>query len=253
MLRFLFENIRCARHNFKSLKKFSLHYWAGRWIVRDGSVSMKFDHYPFLAFFEIEGYLQKWREPFGPGSVVIDAGSCKGEFSVYAAKKVGANGRVVVMEPDPASMEETKRSIQLNDCSAQCTFLEKGLWDSPATLKFKAGFSSCSKVVIGTDESEQGVITIETESLVSLVASEKLERLDFVKMDIEGAEIQAVSVLNSLPLGMRPRFSIASYHIVDGTKTALVLESMLSELGYSNCTGNASHLTTYGSQDGFDY
>lgn len=253
MLRFLYENIRCARHNFKSLKKFSLHYWAGRWVVSDGSVSMKFEHYPFLAFFEIEGYLQKWREPFGPGSVVIDAGSCKGEFSVYAAKKVGANGRVVVMEPDPESMEETKRSIQLNDCGAQCIFLAKGLWDSPATLKFKAGFSSSSKVVVGANESDRGVIAIETESLVSLVASEKLDRLDFVKMDIEGAEIQAVSVLNELPAGMKPRLSIASYHIVDGAKTAAALESMFSEMGYSTCTGNASHLTTYGSKEGFDF
>jgi len=59
-----------------------------------------------------------------------------------------------------------------------------------------------------------------------------LERLDFVKKDIEGVEIEALEGSLSLLSSHKPRFAIASYHLRDGRRTAETLEQMFRSAGY---------------------
>jgi len=96
------------------------------------------------------------------------------------------------------------------------------------------------------------MIEIDVLSLPSLVEKYKMERLDLVKMDIEGAELQAMAGAQQLPSHLKPRYSIASYHIVDGRRTAEVLTEVFAALGYHAQTGNPRHLTTWASPTPID-
>ena len=112
---------------------------------------------------------------------------------------------------------------------------------------FSAGDSDTSQVVDlkDGDSVPSNSMKIDTESLTSLVERCRLSNLDFVKMDIEGAEIEAIQGAAKLPAHFRPRYAIASYHIVKGQKTAAILPELFSHLGYETCSGNVRHLTTY--------
>jgi FkbM family methyltransferase len=246
------EFARCARHNLLHLRVFGISYGGGLWRARDRDVSMVFPYYPYLAFYEIEGYLNQGRWRPQPGMTVIDAGGCFGEFSIYASKCVGPRGRVLILEPDPQNIERAKEVFRLNGNPSNIEIVPAGLWKQRGTVRFRAGHGSDS--AIDSDAAPDAasgratggdVIEIPTHSLASLTSEYKLDRIDLVKMDIEGAELDAVAGVADLPPNLRPRFAIASYHVVAGRRTADALAEIFPGLGFHCRTGYPDHLTTW--------
>src|SRR3954447_21190612 len=97
--RALSERIRVAKHNWLDGVGFRLRYRRGWWDVRtaDGE-RFRFPYNPYSVFFETEGYLAPRQWKLEPGMVILDAGACYGEFSLYASRRVGPSGRVLMME-----------------------------------------------------------------------------------------------------------------------------------------------------------
>ena len=254
----LYEHGRAARHNRLHLDRFRMRYLPARdppaWRVRDGrGVELLFDRYPYLACHDIEGYLAGGARGGirpGPGQTVVDAGGCFGEFTLFASQCVGPAGRVLMLEPDPRNLAVARHYLDLNGSPPNVEIVPAGLWDRQTTLRFHAGHDATSSVLEDGDDAPAGdVIEIPTHSLASLAETYHLERLDLVKMDIEGAELNAIEGLVNLPAALRPRFAIASYHFVDGPddprRTWQLLEPRLRELNYSVETGNPRHMTTW--------
>jgi hypothetical protein len=59
-----------------------------------------------------------------------------------------------------------------------------------------------------------------------------ISRIDFIKMDIEGAEIQAMQGAIHVLKKFKPNLAIASYHIVDNKPTYLWLENFFKAINY---------------------
>ena len=72
-----------------------------------------------------------------------------------------------------------------------------------------------------------------------------LQRLDLIKMDIEGAEIQAVRGAVGTLTRLRPHLAIASYHLVDGRPTHLSLGAEMAAVGYSSHTVHGADTITH--------
>ena len=229
------------------LKLFRVKYRRGQWYVRNGNIELVFDYYPYLAFYDIEGYLRDGQIKIEKGMTVIDAGGCNGEFSLYAAKCVGSAGRVIMLEPDPKNVDIARRNMALNGNPSNLEIVPAGLWNTRGVLQFTAGQSAESTMVFDSTAgvSSSDVIEIKTLTLPDIVQDCRLERLDFIKMDIEGAEIEAIESAKALPARFAPRYSIASYHIRDAVPTWIRLEKMLTAMGYQCTTGYPRHLTTW--------
>ncbi len=243
------EFIRCTRHNIRHLKMFRISFDGTHWHVRDREgLDLLFPFYPYLTALEMEGYFRQGAWRIEPGSTVLDAGACYGEFALYAARKVGAGGRVLMLEPDEANLRIAQKVFELNGgLPPQVEILKVGLWRAPGELSFSAGNGPVSTIAdlsdTTTDTSKLQKIAVE--SLPSLVEKHKLKRLDFVKMDIEGAEIEVMDAARSVTEALRPRFSIASYHVRDGKKASQTLEPMFRSYGYDVQTGFELHPTTW--------
>jgi FkbM family methyltransferase len=243
--KYLWELARCTRHNLLHLRKFRLSYRGGVWYVTDGDVELKFPYYPYIPFYDIEGYLNEGRWSPQPGMTVLDAGGCNGEFALYAAKRVGPGGRVLMLEPDPKNIEVAKRVFEMNGNPSNLEIVPVGLWSKPDKLRFSAISDATSAVAKDATAGDANTIEIDVHSLPSLAREMNLSRLDMVKMDIEGAELEAISALPDMPPGLRPSFAIASYHVVDGRRTADVLPELFRRVGYACRTGHPQHLTTW--------
>ena len=244
----LYEFARCTRHNWLHLHRFSIGYRGDDlWTIRHNQGELRSTTYPYLAMHDIEGYMKNGEWSLEPGMVVVDAGGCLGEFTLYASQCVGETGRVIMLEPDAANIEQAARNFAANGNPSNITVLKAGLWNAKGTIRFTTGLSAQSSIVDETTPAGGGkIVEIPTTTLADLVTDLNLSRLDFVKMDIEGAELEAISAAKLLPAGMKPRYAIASYHLRDGVPTAGRMEQMLGELGYQTASGNPRHLTTWG-------
>jgi FkbM family methyltransferase len=248
--RLVFEHARCAKHNWRDLKHFRVRYTgaAGYEVSTPSGIRLRFAHYPYLAFHDIEGYIRQGEWPPQPGMTVVDAGGCYGEFALYAARCVGPAGRVLMLEPDPANIEMARAVFALNGNPPNLEIVPAGLWREPGKLRFNAGHDAQSALSVGDEtRADRSTIEIDVHSLPSLAERYGLKRLDFVKMDVEGAELEVIAGARSLPPSLRPRYAIASYHVVNGRPTADALPELFAGLGYRCERGYPNHLTTWAS------
>ncbi|HEX4795446.1 MAG TPA: FkbM family methyltransferase [Humisphaera sp.] len=251
----MIERLRCAKHNWLDGVSFRVGYRGGIYEVRtEDGLKFRFPFNPYTSFYEIGGYLAEGEWELEPGMWVIDAGGERGEFALYAARKVGSSGGVIMLEPDPQSRAIAEQAFAANGGKPDnLVVLSQGLWSKPGTLKFAAGLGGSSVLVdAGTEVAASAksagatMMDLEVHSLQSLVESLKLPRLDFVKMDIEGAEIEAVEGSGTVLEQFKPRLAIASYHIREGKKTSELLEPLFRQHHYQTRTGFPGHPTTYG-------
>ena len=188
----------------------------------------------------LAGYLA--RRPLRPGDTVVDCGAYIGEFTLYAAAAVGRRGTVVAFEPDPAIFKSLEANIALNGFG-NIKAVNKGVWRESGELKFVGdnikGYSFMAA------EADENAIKVPVVSLDAELPRLGLGKVDFIKMDVEGAEIEAVKGAEKTLRAGAPSLAIASYHLVDGRKSYAALENILASFGYAAETGHPQHLTTY--------
>lgn len=251
-IRTLLESLRCTKHNLLDRPSFNVSFKNGCYHVRTAdNRQMRFRRNPYLAFYQVTaGYLRDSAWPLTEGMSVIDAGACDGEFALYSSRCVGRTGRVLALEPDPASFRCLRETFDLNGgVPPNVELLPVGLWKHTSELAFSGGLHLASQLLEAADDTtgHSRSISIPVLSLPDLVSRYGLTRLDFVKMDIEGAEIEAIEGAGSVLSILKPRFAIASYHRRNGRPTADKLEQMFRESGYDSTTGFPEHMTTYAS------
>jgi FkbM family methyltransferase len=193
--------------------------------------------------FHLEGYELHYR--IQPGDVVIDGGGFQGVFTLYAAMKAGPTGRVVVFEPDERLARLLEKNVRLNQLT-NVTIVRKGLWSEEATLRFDAR-GNTSRLELEAGPSHL-IATVPVTSLDREVARLGLDRVNFIKMNIEGAEIEAVAGCLQTMQRCAPSFAIASDHIRDGEPTARRVIERLKARGYEAFSDYPQHLTVYGSK-----
>lgn len=148
------------------------------------------------------------------GDYVIDAGGCWGDNALYFADAVGERGRVYSFEFARENLEVFRRNVDLNPhLSQRIDVVERALWGTsgevvnysplgPATSMFK------DRQGDRIQDPEQ----VTTISMDDFVNERGLPRLDFIKMDIEGVELNALKGAEGSLRAFRPRLAIALYH-----------------------------------------
>lgn len=68
------------------------------------------------------------------------------------------------------------------------------------------------------------------------VVKNNIKKLDFIKMDIEGSELEALEGSVDTIESLKPNFAIASYHIVDGEATYVKVEEFFKKMNYPHKT-----------------
>jgi len=163
--------------------------------------------------------------------VVLDAGANCGHLSIFFSKLVGKNGLVYAFEPDTFNIERINTNIKLNkDLSNNIKIEELLLWNENKLVDFyEAGTVGSSAIWIpDTDK----CVKKEAIRIDDWVTKNNIQKLDFIKMDIEGAEIEALEGCIQTIQNLKPNFAIASYHIVDGEATYIKVEEFFKKRNY---------------------
>jgi FkbM family methyltransferase len=132
-----------------------------------------------------------------PGMVFLDGGANEGVYTVFASARVGTKGRVIAVEPSPREMERLKRNVALNDMSnidlVEAALSDRlGFVDLTLAEQEHAGENTLGAFIYD-GRSAVDTKTVAAVTLDKLVAEHDLRRLDVVKLDLEGAELRALS------------------------------------------------------------
>jgi FkbM family methyltransferase len=148
-----------------------------------------------------------------PGDVVLDVGGCWGDTALYFASLVGSSGKVFTFEFDPESLAVLRANLNLNpELASRIEVIEEALWDrSGETLEFlQAGRMTSIKRDAAPGRALPAVVS--TITLDDFVQRAGIQRLDFVKMDVEGAELDVLRGARESLSRFAPRLAIAAYH-----------------------------------------
>ncbi len=147
-------------------------------------------------------YDQIYRLPFRARvETVVDLGANIGFTSVYLAKRYGAR-RVVAVEPDASNAGLARRNLEQNAIDGDV--VEAAIGPADGTARFTAGADS-NLGRVGAEGRAVAMISMNT-----LCERHGLERIDVLKMDIEGGEQQLLS--GQTGWLSRVRSMIAEFH-----------------------------------------
>jgi len=143
-----------------------------------------------------------------PGDWVIDAGACEGFFAVFALER---RARVCLVEPVPELAVALRLSMA--QYAAFQTVVVPGLLgrSSGQAVIAKNPDHLSTTTVSDTLDGEQ----VDAWALDDLVASGRLPRLDYLKSDVEGGELDVLVGATQAILNFKPRIALAVYHSED--------------------------------------
>lgn len=150
---------------------------------------------------DVASFLSTWKEMMvdgiyrftasRPDPVILDIGANIG-LSVIFFKKLYPRARVIAYEADPAIYRvlcDNLASAGLDDIEA----VNRAVWNAPGMLRFRGDSADGGHLVSGDGD---GALEVEAEDIRSIL--EKHPRIDFLKMDIEGAERAVIPAAGSL-------------------------------------------------------
>jgi FkbM family methyltransferase len=187
-------------------------------------------------FYEVD-VLEKIRDRLnsqGKKGVAIDVGAFVGTHSVYLAR-VCHFTQVMAYEPDPDSFETLRKNLYLNGVENRVACVNKaagGRRGNCALVRpdpFNRG-SSCLRY--GSDD---GVVTAQVITLDEEFGDQQAKRIQLIKIDVEGCEVQVLRGARRIIREHRPLLSIEAHT----TSHLLHLLGILQKEGYAiiDCLG----------------
>ncbi|MBD0359722.1 MAG: FkbM family methyltransferase [Nitrososphaeraceae archaeon] len=129
-------------------------------------------------------------EQFSPkrGDIVVDVGAAFGFYTIMASKRVGLQGKVVAIEPQPNILEMLNRNIKLNELTNIIT-LSYAVYSERSKVRL---YSNYSIIQQRAKQSLQNYIEVSAETLDNLLRQVGIDEVNWIKVDVEGAELEVL-------------------------------------------------------------
>jgi len=169
------------------------------------------------------------KEEIKEGMVVVDVGAHIGVFSVLASVKTGGLGKVISIEPENSNFKRLEENLSINNISnAMPLKIAISNFEGKKNLFIKEDFAGHSIV---SEDSAIGRVEVEVRTLDSLLSSISIRRVDILKIDTEGVELEVLEGAEKiLKENLQIKLIISAYHYPEERKK--VTDYLLS-LGFS--------------------
>jgi len=139
-----------------------------------------------------EAEMELWRTELREGMTVIDVGANAGIYTFSAASQVGETGKVIAIEPFSQSVKCLEETAHFNNLS--CV----KIYHSAASKEEGTGFlalnmrNELNEIIKGEVAQSKEIEKISFITLDSLIEKEELQQVDWLKIDVEGYEIEVL-------------------------------------------------------------
>ena len=127
------------------------------------------------------------------GDTVIDIGAHIGRYTITSSKQVGAGGKVVAIEADPDNFEILKKNIALNkltnvlplNYAVFSTRTRMKLYEQSASAKYNS-------IMLNRAAKTRNYVEVNADTLDSILKLNGVNRVNWIKIDVEGAEFEVL-------------------------------------------------------------
>ena len=178
------------------------------------------------------------------GMTVFDIGAQSGYFSLLLSKLVGPGGKVIAFEPLPANFRILEENVRLNRLT-NVSVREEAVAEHSGNISFE--FPASEPTLIAgplLDTDSRGIFNVKAVSLDDLHAANHA-RVDFIKMDVEGAETGVLRGALKLLEDSHPAMLIELHNMEkqSGTHPAVVIvESLEYEIQWLSEIASTAHI-----------
>lgn len=167
--------------------------------------------------------------------VVIDIGSNIGYYVSLESKKIKSKGRVIAIEPDPVNFSYLLRNIELNGLS-NVTVINLAISNKNHLVKMiRRRRSNWSKVLQNDQDlplDVTNIFEVQAVSLDNLIEQLDLERLDLIRMDVEGYEDIILNASENTLQKYSPDIFLEIHHFLIGRERLSKLLRKIENMGY---------------------
>jgi len=164
----------------------------GHKLFLDSEDSLRLSVYGQFEAFETEVIKKEIKE----GDVVLDIGANIGYYTLIFAKLVGPKGKVFAFEPDPENFALLNKNIKINEYK-NVVLINKAVSNETGEIKLYLNEYNKANHQIYPSKNHRKSILIQTTRLDDFFKDYK-GKIDFVKIDIEGAEYLAIQGMSNL-------------------------------------------------------
>lgn len=164
--------------------------------------------------------------PFYQDATVVDIGAHYGFFSLFASLNTGPGARILSLEPSSANYKMLRDNVA-RARRTNITALNMAVAGSTGTAVLQLAAAATNSLVTGDSPNAANVERVEALSLVDLFERQKLETVDFLKMDCEGAEYEILENASDATLA---RINVVSMEFHDRKSPKYNAEWLLARL-----------------------
>jgi FkbM family methyltransferase len=148
-----------------------------------------------------------------PGMIIVDAGAHIGTFTISVSKIIGEKGKVIAIEPEGNSFGQLTKNLELNKIKNVIP-INIGLSDFNRNKDFFIDKeSACSSFTLKPDRQIINKLIIKVKTLDSLLQEINIDKINFLKIDTEGAEPEILKgAQQTLIKNPQMKMVIAAYH-----------------------------------------
>jgi FkbM family methyltransferase len=141
----------------------------------------------------------------GPGMTVLDIGAHHGYYTLLASRKVGAKGSVLAIEASPRERTQLRLHLRINRCK-NVRIESRALGEAKGTAELflvQDQESGCNSLHRPAASGQLETVAVQIERLDRVLEEQHITRVDFIKLDVEGAELSvlkgATELLSRMP------------------------------------------------------
>lgn len=190
-----------------------------------------------------QGYFEASEQAFfwlylRPGDTFIDCGAHIGLYSISADRATGGATRVIAVEPSGSTADHLEFNLKQNGVK-DALIIRSAIWKTPGRIQFLAeGEGKAAYAHVLFEEQGEAAASVPTITLDQIVATVGVKEIALAKIDIEGAEPEALTGAQSaIEKGMLPVVMVefTEHNLRRRGLTTANLVSQLEELDYILC------------------
>ncbi len=172
------------------------------------NISCFLDTMGIVTIFKAEQYCYKPKKiQVKDGDVIIDGGGCWGDTAIYFANKAKET-TVYTFEFTPSNINVMEKNIALNKAH-NIKIIPKAIFDVSNEVYYLVDKGASSYF---TKEKTTDATQIQTITIDDFTKQENVSKINFIKLDIEGSELNALKGSVETIKKWRPTLAIAVYH-----------------------------------------
>lgn len=225
----IFDPVPRIALRIRNLKMLRLAFWVQKWLKIGSQVNingLKFRCVDFESFIILSDNFEKWMWNYiklSRGDVFIDVGAHIGKYTIPAAKIVGKRGLVVAIESNPENYQTLLENIKMNNLS-NVIAVNIAAWNQKQKLKLYIGDTQGHHSI--KENFGLGYIFIDAAPLDEILEDLKVKKVNFIKIDVEGAEREVLEGLITTIKMNRPVMVLEIKRDFD------LIKNFMSQFGY---------------------